>query len=141
MIDAGEDPKFIARRLVILASEDIGLADPQALPLAVAAADAAHMLGFPEALYPLAHATLYLALAKKSNAVGRAFTAARADAERTASDGVPMHLRNAPTKLMKGIGYGSGYKYAHDEPEGRAEDMVCLPESLAGKKYYDEEES
>ncbi|MGB5039179.1 MAG: replication-associated recombination protein A [Blastocatellia bacterium] len=141
MIDAGEDPKFIARRLVILASEDVGLADPHALPQAVAAAEAAHMLGFPEALFPLTQVTLYLALAKKSNAVGRAFTAARADAERTASDGVPMHLRNAPTRLMKGLGYGSGYKYAHDEPEGRAEDMVCLPESLAGKKYYDEEES
>ena len=141
MIDAGEDPKFIARRLVILASEDIGLADPHALPQAVAAANAAHMLGYPEALFPLTQATLYLALAKKSNAVGRAFTAARADAERTASDGVPMHLRNAPTSLMKGLGYGSGYKYAHDEPEGRAEDMICLPESLAGRKYYNPGES
>lgn len=137
MIDAGEDPKFIARRLVILASEDIGLADPLALPQAIAAAEAAHMIGYPEALFPLTQATLYLALAKKSNAVGRAFTAAREDAERTASDGVPMHLRNAPTKLMKGMGYGSGYKYAHDEPEGRADDMECLPESLAGRRYYE----
>lgn len=95
------------------------------------------MIGYPEALFPLTQATLYLALAKKSNAVGRAFTAARADAERTASEGVPMHLRNAPTKLMKGMGYGSGYRYAHDEAKGRAEDMVCLPESLAGQRYYE----
>lgn len=137
MIDAGEDPKFIARRLVILASEDIGLADPLALPQAVAAAEAAHMIGYPEALYPLTQATLYLALAKKSNAVGRAFVAARADAERTASDGVPMHLRNAPTRLMKGMGYGSGYRYAHDEEGGRAGDMVCLPEALEGQRYYE----
>ena len=137
MIDAGEDPKFIARRLVILASEDIGLADPLALPQAIAAAEAAHMIGYPEALFPLTQATLYLALARKSNAVGRAFTAAREDAERTASDGVPMHLRNAPTKLMKGMGYGSGYRYAHDEPGGRADEMECLPESLAGRRYYE----
>jgi len=137
MIDAGEDPKFIARRLVILASEDIGLADPQALPIAVAAAQAAHMLGYPEALYPLSHATLYLALAAKSNAVGRAFVAARGDAERTASEGVPMHLRNAPTRLMKGLGYGEGYRYAHDEAGGRADGMACLPDSLRGAKYYD----
>ena len=94
------------------------------------------MTGYPEALFPLAQATLYLALAKKSNAVGRAFSAARDDAERTASDGVPMHLRNAPTRLMKGMGYGSGYQYAHDLAEGRAADMVCLPESLAGRRYY-----
>ena len=95
------------------------------------------MIGYPEALFPLTQATLYLALARKSNAVGRAFTAAREDAERTASDGVPMHLRNAPTKLMKGMGYGSGYRYAHDEPGGRADEMECLPESLAGRRYYE----
>jgi putative ATPase len=136
MIEAGEDPRFIARRLVILASEDVGLADPAALPQAVAAADAAHMLGFPEALYPLTQATLYLALAPKSNAVKRAFHAAREDAERTASDGVPMHLRNAVTGLMRNIGYGKGYRYAHDEG-GKSEGMTCLPESLEGKKYYE----
>jgi putative ATPase len=137
MVEAGEDPRFIARRLVILASEDVGLADPAALPQAVAAADAAHMIGFPEALYPLTQAALYLALAPKSNAVKRAFMSAREDAERTASDGVPLHLRNAVTGLMKGIGYGRGYRYAHDEAEGRAEGMVCLPESLAGRRYYE----
>jgi putative ATPase len=136
MIEAGEDPRFIARRLVILASEDVGLADPAALPQAVAAADAAHMLGFPEALFPLTQAALYLALAPKSNAVKRAFHAAREDAERTASDGVPLHLRNAVTGLMKGIGYGKGYRYAHDEG-GRVEEMACLPESLVGKTYYE----
>jgi putative ATPase len=140
MIEAGEDVKFVARRLVILASEDVGLADPAALPQAVAAADAAHMLGYPEALYPLTQAALYLALAPKSNAVKRAFMAAREDAEQTASEGVPMHLRNAPTGLMKGLGYGRGYRYAHDEKAGRAEGMVCLPESLAGRRYYEPEQ-
>jgi putative ATPase len=137
MIEAGEDVKFVARRLVILASEDVGLADPAALPQAVAAADAAHMLGYPEALFPLTQAALYLALAPKSNAVKRAFHAAREDAERTASEGVPMHLRNAPTGLMKGLGYGRGYRYAHDEKGGRAEGMDCLPEPLAGRRYYE----
>jgi putative ATPase len=137
MIEAGEDPRFVARRLVILASEDVGVADPTALPLAVAAADAAHMLGFPEALYPLTHAALHLALAPKSNAVKRAFMAASADAEKTASDGVPLHLRNAPTGLMKGLGYGKGYRYAHDEEEQRAAEMECLPERLADRRYYE----
>ena len=137
MVEAGEDPKFIARRLVILASEDVGIADPAALPHSVAAADAAHMLGFPEALYPLTQAALYLALAPKSNAVKRAFMAAREDAERTASDGVPLHLRNAVTGLMKGLGYGKDYRYAHNEAEGRAAEMECLPERLAGRRYYE----
>ena len=137
MIEAGEDPRFIARRLVILASEDVGLADPLALPQAVAAADAAHMLGFPEALYPLTQAALYLALAPKSNAVKRAYGAASEDAERTASEGVPLHLRNAVTGLMRGLGYGGGYRYAHDEASGRAEAMRCLPEKLEGKRYYE----
>ncbi len=137
MVEAGEDVKFISRRLIILASEDIGLADPAALPQAVAAAEAAHTIGYPEALFPLTQATLYLALAPKSNAVGRAFTAATADAERTASDGVPLHLRNAPTGLMKGLGYGRGYRYAHSEEGGRADDMVCLPSALEGRRYYE----
>jgi putative ATPase len=137
MIEAGEDVKFIARRLVILASEDVGLADPAALPLAVAAADASHMLGYPEALYPLTEAALYLALAPKSNAVKRAFYAAQEDAGRTASEPVPLHLRNAVTGLMKNIGYGGGYRYAHDEAAGRAEGMDCLPEPLAGRRYYE----
>lgn len=137
MIDAGEDLRFIARRLVILASEDVGLADPHALPIAVAAADAAHMIGFPEALYPLSEAALYLALAPKSNAVKRAFDAAREAADRTASEGVPLHLRNAPTRLMKSLDYGKGYRYAHDEEGSRADDMPCLPEKLAGEVYYD----
>jgi putative ATPase len=137
MIEAGEGPRFIARRLVILASEDVGMADPAALPQCVAAADAAHMLGFPEALFPLTQAALYLALAPKSNAVKRAFQAASEDAARTASDGVPLHLRNAPTGLMRGLGYGSGYRYAHDEESGRAEGMRCLPETLEGRRYYE----
>ncbi len=137
MIEAGEDVKFVARRLVILASEDVGLADPAALPLAVAAANSAHMIGYPEALFPLSHAALYLALAPKSDAVKRAYGAAKEDAERTASDGVPLHLRNATTGLMKGLGYGRDYRYAHDEEGGRAAGMVCLPESLAGRRYYE----
>ena len=115
MIESGEDPLFIARRLVIFASEDVGLADPQALPLAIAAQQSVHFVGMPEGFYPLAHATLYLATAPKSNTVGRAYGAALADVESTRNDPVPLHLRNAPTRLMKHLGYGSGYRYAHDD--------------------------
>ena len=133
MIDAGEDPLFIARRLVILASEDVGLADRAALPLAIAAQQAVHFVGMPEGFYPLAHATLYLATAPKSNAVGRAYGAALDDVQGTRNDPVPLHLRNAPTRLMKQLGYGEGYHYAHDD---YAVAQVNLPAALAGRAYF-----
>jgi putative ATPase len=146
MIESGEDPLFIARRLVILASEDVGLADKNALPLAIAAQQAVHFVGMPEGFYPLAHAVLYLATAPKSNAVGRAYSAALADVEATRNDPVPMHLRNAPTNLMRNLGAGAGYRYAHtDYAEMGAEGdlppavalQVNLPEALAGRRYFD----
>ena len=145
MIESGEDPLFIARRLVILASEDIGLADRHALPLALAAQQSVHFIGMPEGFYPLAHATLYLATAPKSNTVGRAYGAALADVDATRNDPVPLHLRNAPTKLMKNMGYGSGYRYAHDDyaamdAEGDAPPAVRLqtnlPDALADRSYF-----
>jgi len=145
MIDAGEDPLFIARRLVILASEDIGLADPQALPVAIAAQQAVHFVGMPEAKYPLAQATLYLATAPKSNSVGRAFGAAEADVQGSRNDPVPLHLRNAPTNLMRQLGYGEGYRYAHDDYAAMdaqgdlppAQPLQSnLPEALAGRQYF-----
>jgi putative ATPase len=146
MIESGEDPLFIARRLVILASEDVGLADRAALPLAMAAQQAVHFVGMPEGFYPLAHATLYLATAPKSNAVGRAYGAALADVEGTRNDPVPLHLRNAPTQLMKHLGYGKNYRYAHSDyaamdAEGDAPPAVVLqqnlPDALAGRAYFD----
>jgi putative ATPase len=136
MIEGGEDPMFIARRIVILASEDIGLADPNALVQAVAAMQAVHLVGFPEARLILAQATLYLATAPKSNAVLVAINQALEDARTTEQHPVPMHLRNAPTGLMKGLGYGKNYQYAHDYQGGRAEDMHCLPEELRGRRYF-----
>jgi putative ATPase len=135
MLEAGEDPLYVARRLVRFASEDIGNADPQALVVAVAAKEAAHFMGMPEGNTALAQAAIYLATAPKSNAVYMAYNDAAADAQTQVADPVPLHLRNAPTKLMKQLDYGKGYQYAHDDPEGTA-DMDCLPESLAGKKYY-----
>jgi putative ATPase len=136
MIEAGEDPLFVARRLVILASEDVGLADPAALTQAVAAMQATHFVGLPEAKLSLTQATLYLALAPKSNTVVETYVAAQRDALETEREPVPMHLRNAPTSLMKQFGYGEGYKYAHNFESGRATDMRCLPEGLRGRKYY-----
>jgi len=136
MLEAGEDPLYIARRLVRFASEDIGNADPQALVVSIAAKDATHFLGMPEANTALAQAAIYLATAPKSNAVYTAYGAASADAHEQAADPVPLHLRNAPTRLMKQLDYGKGYQYAHDEPEAIAA-MDCLPASLAGRKYYD----
>ncbi|MEW6128311.1 MAG: replication-associated recombination protein A [Acidobacteriota bacterium] len=136
MIEGGEDPMFIARRLVILASEDIGLADPQALVQAVAAMQAVRFVGLPEARLALTQATIYLATAPKSNAVVAAWKAAQKDAIETEQYPVPLHLRNAPTGLMKSLGYGRNYQYAHDFESGRAEDMECLPEQLKGRKYY-----
>jgi putative ATPase len=146
MIESGEDPLFIARRLVILASEDVGLADRGALPLAMAAQQAVHFVGMPEGFYPLAHATLYLATAPKSNAVGRAYSAALADVEGTRNDPIPLHLRNAPTQLMKHLGYGKNYRYAHSDyaamdAQGDAPPAVelqqNLPDALAGRAYFD----
>lgn len=140
LIEGGADPVFIARRLCILASEDIGLADPQAIVQASAAADITRLIGLPEALYPLSQATIYLARAPKSNAVARAYAAAREDAGETAREPVPLHLRNAVTPLMKRIGYGGGYRYVHSDRAAK-EEMECLPERLRGKKYFEEEKN
>ncbi|HUQ30913.1 MAG TPA: replication-associated recombination protein A [Pyrinomonadaceae bacterium] len=138
LIEGGADPVFIARRLCILASEDIGLADPQAMVQAAAAADITKLIGLPEALYPLSQATIYLAQARKSNAVKRAYMAAVEDASETAREPVPLHLRNAVTPLMKRVGYGGGYRYVHSDRRAK-EEMECLPDSLRGRVYYTEE--
>ena len=135
MLEAGEDPLYVARRLIRFASEDVGNADPQALTVAVAAKDACHFIGMPEGNTALAQAAIYLATAPKSNAVYTAYTAAAADAHTQAADPVPLHLRNAPTKLMKDLDYGKDYQYAHNEADAVA-DMTCLPESLADRTYY-----
>jgi putative ATPase len=135
MLEAGEDPMYCARRMVRMAVEDIGLAAPEALNLCLSAKDAMHFLGQPEGGLALAQAVVYLALAPKSNAVYTAYGAVRADIEATSAEPVPLHLRNAPTKLMKELDYGRDYQYAHDV-EGRVADMECLPPSLAGRRYY-----
>ncbi|MEF3193923.1 MAG: replication-associated recombination protein A, partial [Halothiobacillaceae bacterium] len=136
MLDGGADPAYIARRLVRVATEDIGNADPRALGLTLKAWEAYQRLGTPEGELALAQATLYLALAPKSNAVYMAFKAAMNDARKLGSLEVPMHLRNAPTKLTKQLGYGKGYRYAHDEPEAFAAGEVYLPDALVGRQYY-----
>jgi putative ATPase len=136
MVEAGEDPLFIARRLVRFASEDVGNADPAALTLAVAAKDAVHFIGMPEGNTALAQAALYLATAPKSNAVYAAYNRASADAHEQVAEPVPLHLRNAPTRLMKDLQYGAGYRYAHTEPDAVA-DMTCLPQGLEGRRYYE----
>ena len=135
MVEAGEDPLYIARRLVRFASEDIGNADPQALTVAVAAKEAVHFIGMPEGNTALAQAAIYLATAPKSNAVYEAYARAAEDAHRDVAQPVPLHLRNAPTRLMKDLQYGKGYKYAHNEADAIA-DMSCLPSALEGRKYY-----
>jgi putative ATPase len=135
MLEAGEDPLYVARRVVRFASEDIGNADPRALEVALAAKDAVHFLGMPEGNTALAQAVVYLAAAPKSNAVYVAYTRAAEDATRDVAAPVPLHLRNAPTGLMKQLGYGKGYQYAHDEAEGVAA-MSCLPQHLEGRRYY-----
>jgi putative ATPase len=135
MLESGEDPLYVARRLVRMAVEDIGLASPQALNVTLAARDAFHFLGHPEGDLALAQAVVYLALAPKSNAVYTAYGAVLADVENTVADPVPLHLRNAPTGLMKGMGYGKGYQYAHDLEEKVAE-MQCLPDNLKDRSYY-----
>jgi putative ATPase len=139
MVEAGEDPLYIARRLVRFASEDVGNADPQALTVTVAAKDAVHFMGMPEGNTALAQAAIYLSTAPKSNAVYEAYNQAAEDAHRDVAQPVPLHLRNAPTKLMKDLEYGKGYKYAHSEEDAVA-DMSCLPSALEGRKYYEPKE-
>src|SRR3954451_7738339 len=135
LLEAGEDPLYVARRVVRMAVEDIGLADPNALSLCMAARDAVHFLGQPEGDLALAQAVVYLSVAPKSNALYTAYGTVQQDVESTAAEAVPLHLRNAPTKLMKGLGYGRGYQYAHDL-ETKVADMQCLPENLRGRVYY-----
>jgi putative ATPase len=135
MLASGEDPLYIARRVVRMAVEDIGLASPQALSITLAARDAYDFLGTPEGELALAQAVAYLALAPKSNAIYTAFGTVTEDVEKTAADPVPLHLRNAPTGLMKAFGYGQGYQYAHDL-ESKVADMQCLPDNLRSRRYY-----
>ena len=135
MIESGEDPLYIARRMVRMASEDIGLAEPSALGVTLAAKDAFHFIGPPEGYLALAEAAVYLSLAPKSNALDTAYGEALDDVRKTEADPVPLHLRNAPTGLMKHLGYGEGYKYAHNF-EDKVADMTCLPDNLAGRSYY-----
>jgi putative ATPase len=135
MLEAGEDPLYIARRIVRMAVEDIGLADPNALSLCMAARDAIDFLGMPEGNLALAQAAVYLAIAPKSNALYTAYSDVQQDVERTAAEPVPLHLRNAPTGLMKNFGYGHGYQYAHDL-ESKVADMQCLPDNLKDRRYY-----
>lgn len=135
MLEAGEDPMYIGRRVTRMAAEDIGLADPKALEICVAAFQACHLIGMPECSVHLTEAVIYLSLAPKSNAMETAYFAARDDALKHLAEPVPMHIRNAPTKLMKELNYGKGYKYAHDY-EDKITSMQCLPDSLVGKQYY-----
>jgi putative ATPase len=135
MLEAGEDPLYVARRVVRMAVEDIGLADPNALSLCMAARDAVDFIGMPEGNLALAQAVVYLSVAPKSNALYTAYGAVQQDVEQTAADSVPLHLRNAPTSLMKGMGYGQGYQYAHDL-EAKVADMQCLPDNLRDRVYY-----
>ena len=135
MIEAGEDPLYIARRVVRMSVEDIGLADPNALSLCMAARDAVDFIGMPEGNLALAQAVVYLSVAPKSNALYTAYGNVQQDIERTAAEPVPLHLRNAPTRLMKDLGYGKNYQYAHDV-DGKVADMPCLPENLKDRVYY-----
>jgi putative ATPase len=140
MLEAGEDPLYIVRRLVRFASEDVGLADPRALRIALDAKDAFNFIGLPEGKLALAQCVIYLAAAPKSNSVYTAYDAVVSDVENTRNDPVPLHIRNAPTGLMKNLGYGKGYQYAHDL-EDKVADMDCLPDSLKGRKYYQAQEA
>jgi putative ATPase len=135
MLEAGEDPLYVARRLVRFASEDVGMADPQALIVAVAAQQAAHFIGMPEGNLALAEAVTYLATAPKSNSLYEAYSKVQQDVERSRNEPVPLNLRNPVTKLMRGLGYGKGYKYAHDYPDHFVEQQN-LPTMLKGKRYY-----
>jgi putative ATPase len=136
MLQAGEDVMFVARRLVISAAEDVGLADPAALSVAIAAQQAAHFVGMPEAVLPLSEAAVYLAKAPKSNASMRAYGRAVEAIERTGNLPVPMHLRNAPTGLMRAMGYGQDYRYAHDY-EGGTVEQQHLPDELKDARFYE----
>jgi len=135
MLESGEDPLYIARRMVRMASEDVGLAEPSALTITIAAKDAFHFIGPPEGYLALAQAAVYLSLAPKSNALETAYIEVIEDVHKTEADPVPLHLRNAPTGLMKNLGYGAGYKYAHNYEE-KVTDMSCLPDNLAGRTWY-----
>ena len=135
MLEAGEDPLYVARRIVRFASEDIGMADSRAMEICVAAYQACHYLGMPECNVHLTHAVVYCALAPKSNALEKAYFAARDDAKRTLDEPVPLQIRNAPTKLMKDLGYGAAYEYSHDY-KYHMTDMVCLPDALKDAVYY-----
>jgi putative ATPase len=135
MLESGEDPLYLARRMVRMASEDIGLAEPGALAVTLAAKDAFDFLGAPEGHLALAQAAVYLSLAPKSNALYTGYSEVLEDVHKTEADPVPLHLRNAPTGLMKNVGYGKGYQYAH-EYEEKVTGMQCLPDNLAGRNYY-----
>ncbi len=135
MLEAGEDPLYVARRLVRFASEDIGLADSRALEIAVAAYQASHFIGMPECNVNLTHAVIYMSLAPKSNAAEAAYMAAAADAQKMLAEPVPLIIRNAPTRLMKDLDYGKGYQYAHDYAD-KLTTMQCLPDSLKDRRYY-----
>ena len=135
MLEAGEDPLYIARRIVRFASEDVGMADSQALPLAIAAYQACHFLGMPECNVHLSHTVIYLSMAPKSNSAETAYNTAKLDAQNMLAEPVPLVIRNAPTTLMEQLHYGEGYVYAHDTKEKMAR-MQCLPDSLIGKEYY-----
>ena len=137
MIEAGEDPLFIVRRMVILAAEDVGLADPSALSVAVAAQQAVHFVGMPEGYFPMVEAAIYLALAPKSNSTLTAYGRARADVREHGQLAVPLHLRNAATGLMRSLGYGADYQYAHDYADHRPPDQTHLPPELQGRRYYE----
>ena len=135
MLESGEDPLYLARRMVRMASEDVGLAEPGALAVTLAAKEAFDFIGPPEGYLALAQAAVYLSLAPKSNALYTAYGEVIGDVQQTEADPVPLHLRNAVTGLMKNIGYGKGYQYAHDAEE-KVTDMPCLPDNLAGRTYY-----
>ena len=135
MLEAGEDPLYVARRVIRFASEDVGLADPRALQLAVSAYEACHYIGMPECTDALAEAVIYMSVAPKSNAIDVAYMSARSDAANMLDEPVPLVIRNAETRLMKDLGYGKGYQYAHDS-EDKLTNMECLPESLKGREYY-----
>ena len=135
MLEAGEDPMYVARRVTRFAAEDVGMADPRAMEIAVAAFQACHLIGMPECSVHLTEAVIYMALAPKSNAMEVAYLEAAADARNNMAEPVPMHIRNAPTKLMRNLDYGKGYQYAHDYEE-KMTAMECLPDSLKDHEYY-----
>ena len=135
MLEAGEDPLYVARRLIRFASEDVGMADSRALEIAVAAYQASHFIGMPECSVNLTHAVVYLSMAPKSNALYTAYESAKRDAEKMLAEPVPLIIRNAPTKLMQELHYGEGYEYAHNTAD-KLTAMQCLPDSLKDRKYY-----